>query len=142
MPPLTESLTVEGIIKAQLKYIRKAWRVNLTVKYKAAAAPIDASAVPIDTSAVPIDASADARTAKITAVIQVVLQAAGFLTKVAVNKEAESSSKDYKGVVEEAAGKKRALTTTKIQKEAAEQRNHAEAKGKHLYTLLKRHCCL
>ena len=60
---------VEGIIEAQLKYVRRAWRVDLTVKYKAAAAPIDASAVPIDVSTVPIDASTDARKAEITAVV-------------------------------------------------------------------------
>jgi len=35
---------VEGIIQAQSKYVRKAWRVNLTVKYKATTAPVDASA--------------------------------------------------------------------------------------------------
>ena len=46
--------------------MRKAWRVNLTVKYKAAAAPIDASTAPVD-------ASADAKTAEITAVVQAVL---------------------------------------------------------------------
>jgi hypothetical protein len=35
------------------------------------------------------------------------------------NKEAEFSSEDYEGIVEEAASKKRALTTTKMQREAA-----------------------
>jgi hypothetical protein len=34
---------VKGIIEAQLKYVRRVWRVNLIVKYKAATAPIDAS---------------------------------------------------------------------------------------------------
>jgi len=38
---------------------------------------------------------------------------AGLLTKVA-------ASKDYKGIVEEVIGKKKRLTTTKMQKEAAE----------------------
>jgi hypothetical protein len=37
---------IEGIIEAQSKYVRKAWRVDLIVKYKAAAAPIDASTAP------------------------------------------------------------------------------------------------
>ena len=60
---------VEGIIKAQLKYVRRAWRVNLTVKYKAAAAPIDASAVPINAFTAPIDMFTDARKAEITAVV-------------------------------------------------------------------------
>ena len=45
---------------------------------------------------------------------------AGLLTKAANNKEVESSSEDYKGIMEETTGKKRALTTTKMQKEAAE----------------------
>jgi len=44
---------------------------------------------------------------------------AGLLTKAANNKEVESSSKDHKGIVEETTSKKRVLTTTKIQKEAA-----------------------
>jgi len=35
---------VEGIIEAQSKYVRKAWRVDLIVKYKAATAPVDAFA--------------------------------------------------------------------------------------------------
>jgi len=35
---------VEGIIEAQLKYVRRAWRVNPTVKYRAATTPVDASA--------------------------------------------------------------------------------------------------
>jgi hypothetical protein len=43
-----------------------------------------------------------------------VLQAVGLLTKAAANKEVKSSSKDHEGIVEETAGKKRALTTTKI----------------------------
>ena len=60
---------VEGIIEAQSKYVRRAWRVDLTVKYKAAAAPIDASAVLINASTAPIDASTDARKAEITAVV-------------------------------------------------------------------------
>ena len=53
--------------------MRKAWRVDLTVKYKAAAVPVDASAAPIDASAIPVDTSADAKTAEITAVVQAVL---------------------------------------------------------------------
>ena len=53
--------------------MRKAWRIDLTVKYKAATAPIDASAAPIDTSAPPVDAFADAKTAEITVVVQAVL---------------------------------------------------------------------
>ena len=32
---------VEGIIKAQLKYVRRVQRVNLIVKYKATTAPIN-----------------------------------------------------------------------------------------------------
>ena len=107
--------------------MRKAWRVDLTVKYKAAAvptdasaAPIDASAAPIDVSAAPIDASADARNAEITALIHAAFQQAGLLIKVAANEEAKSFNKDYEGIVEEAASKKRALTTTKMQKEAVE----------------------
>ena len=67
---------------------------------------------------------------------------AGVLAKVAANEEAESSSKDHEGVVEEAASKKKALTTTKMQKEAAKWHKCAEAKGKHLYVLLKCYCCL
>ena len=51
----------------------------------------------------------------------------------------ESSSEDYKGVMEETTSKKRASITTKMQKEAAERRSRAEAKGKHLYTLLERY---
>ena len=35
---------VEGIIEAQLKYIRRAQRVDFIVKYKAVTAPINASA--------------------------------------------------------------------------------------------------
>ena len=93
-------------------------------------------------SAAPIDTSADARNAKITAVVQVVLQAAGLSTKAVANEEAESFSEDHKGVVEEAAGKKKASTTTKMQKEAAERCEYAEAEGKHLHVLLERHCCL
>jgi len=31
---------VEGIIEAQLKYVRRAWRVNPTVKYRAATTPV------------------------------------------------------------------------------------------------------
>ena len=34
---------VEGIIEAQLKYIKRAQRVNLIVKYKAATAPVNTS---------------------------------------------------------------------------------------------------
>ncbi len=67
---------------------------------------------------------------------------AGLLTKAANNKEVESSSEDYKGIMEETTGKKRALTTTKMQKEAAEWHSHTEAEGKHLYTLLKCYHCL
>ena len=63
----------------------------------------------------------------------------GILIKAAANKEVEFSSKDYKGIVEEATSKKRALTTTKMQKEAAKRRKRIEAEGKHLYTLLKRY---
>ena len=66
----------------------------------------------------------------------------GILTKAAANKEAESSGKNYKGIIEEAAGKKQALITTKMQKEAAEWRECVEAKGKHLYALLKHYSCL
>jgi len=55
------------------------------------------------------------------------------------DKEAESSNKDYKGIVEEATSKKKASTTTKMQKEAAERRDCAKAEGKHLYALLKHH---
>jgi len=44
--------------------------------------------------------------------------------------------------VEEAASKKKVLTTAKMQKEATERRERAEAKGKHLYALLKRYRCL
>ena len=40
---------VEGIIEAQLKYIRRAQRVNLTVKYKAATIPVNASTNTRDT---------------------------------------------------------------------------------------------
>ena len=39
---IDEQYKIKGIIEVQLKYIRKAWRVNLTVKYKAAAVPINA----------------------------------------------------------------------------------------------------
>ena len=119
---------VEEIIEAQSKYGRKAWRVYLTVKYKAAAAPADASA--------------NTRSAEIAVAVQAALQAAGIPTKAAADEEAESSGEDHEGVVEETAGKKKALTTTKMQKEAAERRNRAEAEGKHLYALLERHCCL
>ena len=35
---------VEGIIEAQLKYMRRVWRVDFTVKYKAVTAPVDMSA--------------------------------------------------------------------------------------------------
>ena len=35
---------VEGIIETQSKYVRKAFWVDLIIKYKTAAAPIDASA--------------------------------------------------------------------------------------------------
>ena len=59
--------------------MRKAWRVDLTVKYKAAAVPVDASAAPINASTAPIDVSTalidvftDARNAEITAFIHVV----------------------------------------------------------------------
>ena len=65
---------------------------------------------------------------------------AGLLTKAAANKEVESSSKDYKGVVKETTTKKKILTTTKMQKEAAEQRDYVKAEGKYLYALFKRHC--
>ena len=34
---------VKGIIKAQLKYIKKIWRVNLIVKYKTATIPVNMS---------------------------------------------------------------------------------------------------
>ena len=44
---------------------------------------------------------------------------AGFLTKVAAGKEVGSSGKDHKGIVEEVISKKKKLTTTKMQKEAA-----------------------
>ena len=60
--------------------MRKAWRVDLIVKYKAAAvlvdasaAPIDASAAPIDMSAVPINVSADAKNAEFTVFVHAVL---------------------------------------------------------------------
>ena len=108
--------------------MRRAWRVDLTVKYKAATAPVDASA--------------NARDADFTAAIDAALQARGIPIKAAANEEVESSGEDHKGVVEEAAGKKRASTTTKMQKEAAERRERAEAEGKHLHALLERHRCL
>ena len=44
---------------------------------------------------------------------------AGLLSKAANNKEVKSSNKDHKGIVEETTSKKRALTTIKMQKEAA-----------------------
>jgi len=44
--------------------------------------------------------------------------------------------------VEEVIGKKKKLTTTKMQKEAAERHDCDEAEGKHLYALLERHRCL
>lgn len=118
---------VEGIIETQSKYVRKAFQVNLTVKYKTAAAPVDAST--------------EAKNTEIAAAVQAALQAAGLPTKAAANKEVESSSEDHKGVVEETTTKKKTSTTTKMQKEAAERRDRAEAKGKHLYTLLERHRC-
>ena len=118
---------VEGIIETVSKYGRKAWRVYLTVKYKAAAAPADASA--------------NTRSAEIAVAVQAALQAAGVPTKAAADEEAESSGEDHESVVEETAGKK-ASTTTKMQKEVAERRNRAEAESKHLYALLERHCCL
>ena len=58
------------------------------------------------------------------------------------NEEVESSGEDYDGVIEKAASKKKALTTTKMQKEAAERRECIKTEGKYLYTLLERHCCL
>ena len=64
------------------------------------------------------------------------------MTKVAAGKKVGSSGEDYKGVVEEVISKKKRLTTTKIQKEAAEWRDYIEAEGKYLYPLLKYYCCL
>jgi hypothetical protein len=49
---------VEGIIEIQLKYARKAFWVNLTVRYKTAAAAIDASTEARDAE---IAAAVDAR---------------------------------------------------------------------------------
>ena len=124
-----------GNNKGTVKVCKEGLEVDFTVKYKATAAPIDVSAAPID-------ASADARNTEITAVVQAVLQAAGLPTKAAANKETKSSGEDHKGIIEEAAGKKRASTATKMQKEAAEWHDCAKAKGKHLHALLEHHYCL
>ena len=60
----------------------------------------------------------------------------------AADKGVESFGKDYKAIVKEAIGKKKALTTIKIRKEAAKQRDFIKAEGKHLYALLKYYYCL
>ncbi len=44
--------------------MRKAWRVDLTVKYKAAAVLIDASAAPINAFAAPINAFTNTKNVK------------------------------------------------------------------------------
>ena len=49
--------------------MRKAFWVNLIVKYKAITIPINASTVPINASATPINISTNTRTAEITIVI-------------------------------------------------------------------------
>ena len=49
---------------------------------------------------------------------------------------------DYKSIIKKLASKKKVLTTTKIQKEAAERRNCIKVKGKYLYILFKRYRCL
>jgi hypothetical protein len=46
--------------------------------------------------------------------IKAALEAVGLLTKVVASKEVGSSSKDYKGIVEEVISKKKRLTTIKI----------------------------
>ena len=56
---LNKQYKVEGMIKVQLKYIKKAQRVNLIVKYKAIT--------------VPINIFTNTKHAKIAAFIQVVL---------------------------------------------------------------------
>ena len=53
---------VEGIIDTQLKYARKAFWVDLTVKYKTTAAPINASTEAKDAElAVAVDAAVKVR---------------------------------------------------------------------------------
>jgi hypothetical protein len=124
---------VEGIIETQSKYARKAFRVDLTVRYKTAAAAVDASTEARDAE---IAAAVDAR-------VEAALQAAGLPTKAAADEEVGSSGEDHEGVVEEVIGKKkRSTTTTKMQKEAAERRERAEVEGKHIYPLYERHRCL
>jgi len=58
------------------------------------------------------------------------------------NKEIKSFNKDHENIIKEVVGKKRALITTKMQKEAVEWCDCAETKGKHLYMLLECYCCL
>ena len=119
---------MEGIIETQSKYARKAFRVDLSVKYKA--------------TSISVDTSTEARNAEIAAAVQAALQATNLSTKSVADEDGESFGEDHEGVVEEAVRKKRASTTTKMQKEAAERRDQIEAEGKHLYALLECHCCL
>jgi hypothetical protein len=100
---------VEGIIETQSKYARKAFHVDLLVKYKA--------------TSISVDTSTEARNAEIAAAVQAALQATNLSTKSAADEDGESSGEDHEGVVEEAVRKKRASTTTKMQKEAAERRD-------------------
>jgi hypothetical protein len=51
---------VEGIIDTQSKYMRKAFWVNLTVKYK--------------TTAVPVDASTEARDAELATAVDIAVE--------------------------------------------------------------------